>query len=604
MSQHKYAVFLLVLLIAACGREAPEDLTMQSGVRKMTPVEAKESLDSVVGDYWEEFLELNPITATSIGDHRFNDQFPNSIGTAHMERVLAMHQKYLDRASRIDESALSSHDLITYEIFVRQRENAIEGFDYPNHLIPVNQFFSVPNFFAVMGSGASLQPFNTVADYDNWLGRVDGFVVWVNQAKNNMRLGAERGVVQPRIVMERTLPQLRAQIVSDPEDSVFYRPIANMPESFSPEDKDRLTDAYRSAIAGKIVPAYQALHDFIQHEYLPQTRDSVGLSALPNGAEWYAYNVRTITTTDLTPAEIHEIGKREVARIHNEMRSVMTTTGFEGTLEEFFEFLNNNEEFYFDTREQLIEGYQALREDVHAKALSLFEALPASDYEIRAVEPFRERSASSASYQAAAPDGSRPGVFYVNAYDLSARPSWAMESLFLHEAVPGHHFQISIQRELGELPAFRRFGGFTAFIEGWGLYAESLGKEMGVYRDPYQYYGALQAELWRAIRLVVDTGLHHKGWSREQVLEYMYANAAVKEARAVSEAERYIAIPGQALAYKVGQLKIRELRDKVEAALGEAFDVKEFHALILNDGALPLDVLEAKVDRYIKASQG
>ncbi len=599
--QFKYRFIVLpLLLLAACGQDTQEETLSATGAPKMTPVEAKETLASVVEDYWEEFLELNPIAATSVGEHRYNDQFPNSIGTAHMERVLAMHQKFLDRAMAIDQSALSGQDLLSWEIFIRQRQNAIEGFDYPGHLIPVNQFFSVPNFFAVMGSGASLQPFNTVEDYDNWLGRVDGFTAWVAQAKTNMRLGMERGIVQPRILMERTLPQLQAHIVDDPEQSVFFGPINRLPEDFTAEDKERLTDTYRNVIVSKIVPAYQALHDFIQHEYLPGTRDTVGLSALPNGEDWYAYNVRSITTTDLSPAEIHEIGKREVARIHDEMRKVMAQTGFEGSLQEFFAFLNSNESFYFDDADDLIASYRALREDVHAKALKLFHGLPEADYEIRPVEPFREKSASGASYQAASPDGSRPGVFYVNTYDLSARPSWAVESLFLHEAVPGHHFQISIQRELDDLPAFRRFGGYTAYIEGWGLYAESLGKEMGVYQDPYQYYGALQAELWRAIRLVVDTGLHHKGWSREQVLEYMYANAAVKEARAVSEAERYIAIPGQALAYKVGQLKIRELRERTEAALADEFDVKDFHALVLGDGALPLDVLEAKVERYIK----
>ena len=599
MHANRIVIALAVIFIAACGKEAPEVARNENGVQRMTPVQAKESLESVVEDYFEEFLALNPITATSIGDHRYDDQFPNSIGTAHMERVLAMHQKFLDRARSIDSTALSGQDLLSYEIFVSQRQNDIEGFDFPDHLIPINQFFSVPNFFAMMGSGSSLQPFGTVTDYENWLGRINGFAEWANQAKANMRLGMERGVVQPRIIMERVLPQLKAHIVSDPEQSVFYRPVVNMPESFSEADRDRLERRYRNAIASRVVPAYQALHDFIKHEYMPQARESVGLSELPNGDAWYAYNVRVITTTDLTPEQIHEIGKREVARIQDEIRAVMTATGFKGSLQDFYEFLNSNSDFYYATRGELIDGYRALRKDVEEKALRLFYALPEADYEIRAVEPFREKSSSGASYQAASPDGSRPGIFYVNAYDLSARPKWAMESLFLHEAVPGHHFQISVQRGLESLPRFRRFGGYTAYIEGWGLYAESLGKEMGVYTDPYQYVGALQAELWRAIRLVVDTGLHHKRWTRQQVLDFMYANAAIKEARAVSEAERFIAIPGQALAYKVGQLKIRELRDRAEKALGARFDVKEFHALILNDGALPLDVLEQKVDRYI-----
>lgn len=604
MSANRIFVTACAILLTACGSEQPEMGPNETGAGKMTPVEAKESLDSIVEDFFEEYLKLNPITATSIGDDRYNDQFPNSIGTAHMERVLAMHQKYLDRISTVDQSALSGQDLLSYEIFVRQREDAIEGYDYPAHLIPINQFFGVPNFFAMMGSGTSLQPFNTVEDYDNWLGRVEGFARWAMQAKTNMRLGVERGVVQPTVIMQRVLPQLQAQIVRDPEDSVFYTPVNNMPADFSEQDKERLTQLYRNAITSKIVPAYQALHDFIEHEYMLSTRDTVGLSALPNGDAWYAYNVRTITTTDLSPQEIHEIGKNEVTRIQGEIRKVMATTGFDGTLQDFYDYLNSNPSFYYGSRDELIEGYRALRDDVHEKALKLFYALPEADYEIRAVEPFREKSSSGASYQSASPDGSRPGVFYVNTYDLSARPKWAIESLFLHEAVPGHHFQISVQRALEDLPRFRRYGGFTAYIEGWGLYAESLGKELGVYTDPYQYVGALQAELWRAIRLVVDTGLHHKGWSRERVLEYMYANAAIKEARAVSEAERFIAIPGQALAYKVGQLKIRELRNRTEKALGSSFDVREFHALVLNDGALPLDVLEQKIARYISEKTG
>jgi uncharacterized protein (DUF885 family) len=281
------------------------------------------------------------------------------------------------------------------------------------------------------------------------------------------------------------------------------------------------------------------------------------------------------------------------------MRKVMEEVEFEGELADFFEYLNTDQRFYYDDKEELLSGYRALREDVEKKSLNIFNAMPAADFEIRPVEPFREQSAAGGSYMSAAPDGSRPGVFYVNTYDMSARPMWAMESLYLHEAVPGHHFQISIQRELDELPRFRRFGGYTAFSEGWGLYAESLGKELGVYEDPYQYFGALAAELFRSIRLVVDTGLHAKGWTRQQVLDYMYANTAIKEARAVSETERYIAIPGQALAYKIGQLKIAELRQNAEQALGEDFDVKAFHAQILEDGALPLDVLETKIERWV-----
>jgi uncharacterized protein (DUF885 family) len=326
------------------------------------------------------------------------------------------------------------------------------------------------------------------------------------------------------------------------------------------------------------------------------------MEGLPDGRAWYAYNLKRITTTDYTPAQIHQIGLDEVKRIHGEMAGVMRQVGFKGTLDEFFRFLNTDPQFFFDRREDLIAGYDVLRRRVNPQLPKLFEILPKADYEVRAVEPFREKSAAGGQYQAATEDGSRPGIFYANAYDLSARPRWAMEALSLHEANPGHHFQISIQREQQGLPKFRRFGGYTAYSEGWGLYAESLGPELGMYTDPYQYFGRLEGELWRAIRLVVDTGLHSQGWTREQVLAYMDENSSAAEARRVSEAERYMAIPGQATAYKIGQLKISELRARAEQALGPKFDIRKFHTAVLVDGALPLDVLEAKVDRWI-ASQ-
>jgi uncharacterized protein (DUF885 family) len=324
---------------------------------------------------------------------------------------------------------------------------------------------------------------------------------------------------------------------------------------------------------------------------------------LPGGEEWYAFLVRQRTTTDLSPQEIHQIGLDEVARIHGEMQGVMDEVGFEGDLKEFFEYLNTDGQFYYDEPEQLIQGYRDMSDHIESLTPKLFSVFPKTDFEVRAVEPFREKSASGGQYRRGTPDGSRAGVFFANTYDIKARPKWAMESLFLHEAIPGHHFQISIQQEIERLPRFRRFGGYTAFTEGWGLYAESLGKELGVYTDPYQYFGALNAELWRAIRLVVDTGLHFKGWSRQEVLDYMYANSAVKEARAVSEAERYMAIPGQALAYKIGQLKILELRNRAEEALGDRFDVRAFHTEVLTDGSLPLNMLDAKIDRWIEAQR-
>jgi uncharacterized protein (DUF885 family) len=374
-----------------------------------------------------------------------------------------------------------------------------------------------------------------------------------------------------------------------------------MPEGFSDADRERLTAAYLEKISGTIIPAYQRLNNFIGDEYLAAARETVGLYALPNGREWYAYLVRVRTTTDMTPDEIHQVGLDEVARIHEEMRGVMKEVGFEGNLKEFFEFVNTDDQFFFDEAEELIQGYRDMSEHIGELSKNLFEIFPNTAFEVRRVEPFREQSAAGGSYMAGTADGSRPGVFYANAYDIKARGKWAMESLFLHEAIPGHHFQIMIQRENESLPEFRRYGGFTAFSEGWGLYAESLGKELGVFTDPYQYFGGLNAELWRAIRLVVDTGIHAKGWTRQQVLDYMYANSAVAEARAVAEAERFMAIPAQALAYKVGQLKILAIRADAEARLGDKFDVKDFHTQVLKDGAMPLSLLAAKIDRWIES---
>jgi uncharacterized protein (DUF885 family) len=462
----------------------------------------------------------------------------------------------------------------------------------------------VPNSFAQLGSGNGLHPFKTVKDYEDFLQRVNGFVAWTDQAIVNMREGIAKGYTLPKVLVERTLPQLAAQLVEKPEDSLYWGPIANLPASFTAEEKARLTAAYRAAITNQVIPSYRRLHDFLRDEYLSRARTSVGLDALPDGQAWYEYNVRNISTTDYTPAQIHAIGVREVERIHGEMRKVMQQVGFEGSLDDFFRFLNNDERFVHPSREALVAGYVDIKNHVDPQLPKLFEILPNADYEVRAVEPFREKSAAGGQYQAASEDGSRPGIFYANAYDLKARPKWAMEALSLHEGNPGHHFQISIQREQKNLPRFRRFGGYTAYSEGWGLYAESLGPELGVYTDPYQYFGRLEGELFRAIRLVVDTGLHSKGWTREQVLEYIDANSATSDARRIAETERYIAIPGQAVAYKIGQLKISELRERAERELGDRFDVRKFHTAVLADGALPLDVLEAKIERWIAAQKG
>jgi uncharacterized protein (DUF885 family) len=591
-------------LLTACAARAPAP----AGLPAAAPVAANQTetqrLSELVEAYFEDQLRLRPMLATSIGDKRYNDQYPVSISPGFRAREQQLERDYLARVQKIDASRLAGQDLLSYQVFRTAREREIEGFRFPQHLMPINQFYSAPNGFAQLGSGKGMQPFDTVQDYENFLKRVDGFVAWTDQAMVNMREGVRQGYTIPRVLAERVLPQLQAHVVARPEDSIFFGPVSRMPASFNAADRERLAAAYRAAIETQLVPAYRRLHDFMRDEYLPQCRTTVGLDKLPDGAAWYAYRAREITTTDLAPAQMHEIGLAEVQRIHAEMRGVMQQVGFKGTLQEFFVFLNQDPRFHWPTREALVQGYVDIKDRVNPQLPKLFEILPKADYEVRAVEPFREKSAAGGSYQAASEDGSRPGIFYANAYDLKARPKWAMEALSLHEGSPGHHFQISIAREQRELPRFRRFGGYTAYSEGWALYAESLGPDLGMYADPYQYFGRLEGELFRAVRLVVDTGLHSKGWTREQVLEYIDANSAASDARSVAETERYIAIPGQALAYKIGQLKISELRARAEQRLGARFDLRRFHTVILADGALPLDVLEAKVDRWIASQQG
>ena len=605
MRQHAWIAALAALALTGCaGTHAVGRAAANGTAAKADPAAAESlKLNRVFDDYFEEYLKLNPILATSIGDPRYNDRFVVSISPPVRAAREKLVRDYLARIATVDRSQLSGQDLLSYDVFKSSRERDIEGLRFPDYLIPLNQFYSTPNSFAQLGSGTGLQPFKTVKDYDDFLKRVDGFATWVDQAIVNMREGIAKGYTLPQVLAERVLPQLDAQIVAGAEDSLYWGPVRNMPTDLPAADRERLTAAYRAAIETRIVPSYRKLRDYMRDEYLPHCHASVGFDALPDGKAWYEYRVHEITTTDYTPAQIHEIGLREVERVQGEMRKLMAQVGFKGDLPAFFAFLKTDPQFFYTNRDDLIAGYAGIKARVAPALPKLFETLPKADYEVRAVEPFREKSAAGGQYQAASQDGSRPGIFYANAYDLTARPKWGMEALSLHEANPGHHFQISIQREQQSLPKFRRFGGYTAYSEGWGLYAESLGPELGMYTDPYQYYGMLAAELWRSIRLVVDTGLHSQGWTRQQVLDYMERNSAAGEVQRVAEAERFMAIPGQALAYKLGELKIRELRTRAEQALGPKFDVRKFHTVILADGPLPLDVLETKVDRWIAQQQ-
>ena len=561
-------------------------------------------LSALYEQYWEEQLKLNPLAATFQGDPRYNDQLPNFFSADYRAQGRAFTERWLKTIESIGPEGLTGQDLLSYEIFVRDAKLALEGDRFPGWQQPINQFYNIAAMAVQLGSGTGAQPFKTVQDYDNWRKRGARIPELFDQAIANSREGMQSGVVQPRALMVKVLPQLDALIKPKADDTLFWMPVKNLPASFSDADKARITVEYRQMIEGELLPAYKRLRSFIKDEYMPKTRTSAGMAALPDGDAWYAYNARTSTTTDLTPAQIHQIGLDEVARIHGEMRKLIAEVGFKGDLQAFFKFMQNDKRFSFKSEEALLAHYRGLEAKINAKIPEQFSLLPKAPFEIRPVEPFRAQSAAGGSYMSPSEDGTRPGIFYVNTYDLPTRKTWDAEDLYLHEAIPGHHFQIALQQELTNLPKFRRFGGETAFSEGWGLYAESLGKDLGVYTDPYDYFGYLQNELWRAIRLVVDTGLHSKGWTREQVIKYMLDNSAESETQATAEAERYMAIPGQALAYKIGELKIKELRARAERALGNRFDVRAFHAEVLKDGAVPLSVLERKVDRWIASQQG
>ena len=598
-------LLLVVLGLSACEKASEPVENVEE-----TSVDVVAQLNALYHEYDEENLALNPIFATFRGDHRFNDQWgPHDfLSDEYAAAMYDLHKRYLASLREYDPEALTGQDRLNYDIFQFDRENAIEreeqGYNDYEGLTPISQFFSVPNFLPMLGSGAVAQPFETPQHYDDWIKRSTGFVNHVDLSITKMREGVELGVVQPRILMEKTLPQLAAQVVDSAEVSAFYGPVSRMPESFSAEDRERLTAAYEDHIMNVLVPAYAKLHDYINDEYMQHTRETVGQSDSPGGKEYYAFMVRETTTTDYTPEEIHEIGKREAERIYAEMERVRDEVGFEGSMEEFFVHLREDPQYHFKTEEEILAAYDELRNTIDPKLDALFGVKAKAPYVIKAVEPFRAQSMAAAQYFPGTPDGSRPGIFYVNTYDLPARPKWFMESLSIHEANPGHHFQISISQEVEELPAFRAFGGYTAYNEGWGLYSESLGKEMGLYTDPLQYFGSLFGDIWRANRLVVDTGMHALGWTREDAIEYMSSNSPITDTDVVAEVERYIAIPSQALAYKIGQLKIRELRNRAEEALGEQFDVRAFHDLVLTSGALPLFVLEAEVDRWIARQKG
>ena len=599
------AVALAGLTACATTRSEPQAVAAAEPVAA-APSEA-ERLKRLFHESDEANLRRNPIGAIFRGDLRYADRLGDYITDEYFEAERAASRADLAALRAIERSKLSATDRIAYDVFEWQTLDSLKNLE-PEMLAlgvvrPINHFSGFHTFYPAFASGEGAAPFKTIADYENNLKRHKEYVTYHDRALGRFRQGIAAGVFETRLTIRNVIEQLDLLIAQKVEESPFYGPVRNFPATFSDADKARLTAAYRASIENEINPVHRRVRDFLRNDYLPKAREGVGLIHMKGGAKVYQRQIESNTTLPLGADEIHDIGLREVARIKAEMESIRTRTGFKGTLPQFFEYLRTDPKFAPPTREALREGYEAIARKVDARIGEQFSILPKSPLEIRPVEPFREKTEAGGSYQQGTADGSRPGIFYYNSYDLPSRRLWGMETLYLHEGSPGHHFQISLAQENEALPAFMRFGGNTAYVEGWALYAETLWDELGLETDPYQRFGGLNDEMLRAMRLVVDTGIHSKGWSREQAIDYMLANSGMSRTEVTAEVERYIAIPGQALAYKIGALTIQRLRAKAQAALGARFDPRAFHAQVLMTGSLPMAVLERKIDDWIAASR-
>ncbi|WP_106640314.1 DUF885 domain-containing protein [Allosphingosinicella vermicomposti] len=600
----------LLALLAASSMLVP---AIPAAAQNATPAAAAiqsegEKLRALFHASDEANLKRNPLSALFRGDMRYADQFGDYLSDAYLKGEADAARADIAALDAIDRAKLNATDQVAYDVFKADTDRTIRSFDPQlvalNIVRPIDHFTGIHVQYPTLASGQSVAPFKTVADYENNLKRHKGYIAYLDAAITRFKQGQKSGVVQSKLTIENVIGQLDTQIAQGVEGSTFYGPVKSFPEGISAADQARLKAEYAATIRDGIIPAYTRLRDYLRNDYLPVAHDGLGLSHMKGGDIVYRSQIEQLTTLPLDPAEVHQLGLREVARIKSEMEAIKTKVGFKGTLKEFFDFIRTDKQFQPASAEALVEGYQAIGKKVDERIRTLFAVLPKTPLEIRPVEPYREKNASGGSYTQGAPDGSRPGIFYFNTYDLPSRSTPGMETLYLHEGAPGHHFQISLAQENEALPAFMRFGGNTAFVEGWALYAETLWKELGMETDPYQRFGGLNDEMLRAMRLVVDTGIHAKGWTRDQSIQYMLDNSAQGRTDATSEVERYAAWPGQALAYKIGQLKFSELRARAEKALGDRFDIREFHEQVLSTGALPMTVLEAKIDRWIASKKG
>jgi len=595
---------LAALAAAALLACAPAGAAQQTGAPATASASSAESrqINALADEYYESLARFEPVWATENGDSRFNDKLGLSISPKLRQQQFARYRGYLKRLSGIPRERLNARDQTSHDILKFELDTALRLAAFPEHLIPIDQMVSMPVILANYAGGQGAQPLSTPRDYRAYLNRLAELVPHIDQSIANMREGIKRGVVQPREPMQSALPQFKQLVSAKAEDSIFYTPITNLPASFSKAEKKSLTTAYRKTIADKLNPALKRLATFLEKDYLPKTRSSAGWNALPNGAAWYAARVAGMTTTSLSPEQIHAIGLTEVARIQGEYGVVGPKMGYTGPAAGLPRWVSEQPKYKpFTTDQQVIDVYRELDAKVRTKLPALFTLTPKSPLDLR-LEPELSRATASDHYTPPAVDGSRPGVFWSVVNDPKQYGSTGMVTLYLHEGQPGHHFHIALVQELG-LPNFRKFGGNNAFTEGWALYAETLGKEMGLFEKPEDYFGHLNDEMLRAARLVVDTGIHAKGWSRAKGIQYFQDTLGYSEPEARAQIERYMVWPGQALGYKIGSLKIMELRQRAQAALGEKFSLPKFHEIVLGEGTLPLAVLEAKVDRWIAASK-
>ncbi|OIQ22798.1 DUF885 family protein [Lacinutrix sp. MedPE-SW] len=595
--KHYLAILCMITLLASCKNDkSPTTETPDSTEKNI-------EFSSMLNDFYQDGLKLNPLAATSAGDHRYNNLLPNSLSDEFATKVKAYYQNYKTKAESYTNEQLTKTQQLSRDVLIWDCNINLDRFNFNEDLTPINQMWTQQLTIGQLASGKSAQPFNTIEDYENWLQRVDQYLEWVASAEAKMKEGIQVNHVLPKSLIIKVTPQLKTIIDTKLEDHLFYQPIKNMPEDFSEEDKKRLTEAYSNMIENKLKPAYTNLYTFMNGEYLEAGRTSSGISDTPNGKAYYDHQIKLYTTTEMTANQIHELGLSEVKRILAEMEAVKEQVGYKGDIISFFDYVRNNKELMpYKTPEEIIANFNEIHKTMKPQIEKLFDVKPETAFEVRQTEKFREASAS-AEYNPGSLDGTRPGIFYTPIPDATKYNVFSDEALFLHEAIPGHHYQISLQQEDTNLPEFRKTLWYSAYGEGWALYSESLGKELGLYTDPYQYFGMLGMEMHRAIRLVVDTGMHAKGWTREQAIKYSLAHEAESEASIISEIERYMANPGQALSYKIGQLKIRELRAKAEKSLGEKFNIAAFHNQVLETGCVPLALLETKIDNWINASK-